>query len=41
MEEQKRIVRQTLERDSENIPSPSEPCMGVPYAPLGLESPGP
>ena len=41
MEEHKRVTRQVLQRDFDNIPSACEPCMSVPYAPLGLESPGP
>ena len=41
MQEQERIVRQMLQRHSDDVASAREPCMGVPDAPFGLEAPHP
>jgi hypothetical protein len=41
MEEQERVMPQTLERDFDNVPSAREPCMSVSYASLGLQPPHP
>jgi hypothetical protein len=41
MEEQKRVARQALERDLDDISSAREPRVSVSYAPLGLKPLGP
>jgi hypothetical protein len=41
MQEQERIVRQVLQRRSDNIAGAREPRLSMPYAPLGLEAPSP
>jgi hypothetical protein len=41
MEEQEWIVGQVFERNPDNVPGASEPCISVSYAPFGLETPFP
>ena len=41
MEDQEWIVGQVFERNPDNVPGASEPCISVSYAPFGLETPFP
>src|SRR5882724_5243761 len=41
MEEQERVVRQTFQRNFDDVPGAREPCISVSDAPFGLEGPRP
>jgi hypothetical protein len=41
MEEQKRVLSQVLQRNSDDIPGPREPCMSVSDASFRLKAPRP
>ena len=41
MEEQEWVLGQVFERNSDNVPRASKPCISVSYAPFELEGPFP